>query len=253
MDYLLLLSSIVLGAITVFGLKLYEARHIRLLNAFTGAFLLSLTLLHLLPELYHDHGHAGEAATRGPLLIGGLMLLGFFVQVALDVISMGIEHGHSHSVSSGRMPLGIIIGLCLHALVEAMALGDGHAHAGHAHASAHESHTRSLLLVSIIVHNYPVAIALLGMLLQSGMKRPAALSILGLFAAMAPLGMFISSHTGLANYTRELMALVIGIFMHISTTILFEASDVHRFNFAKLAAIIFGTAIGVASVLVMAH
>jgi zinc and cadmium transporter len=244
MDYLLLLSSIGLGAITVFGFKLYESRHIRLLNAFTGAFLLSLTFLHLLPELYHDHGDFGGSDARGQLFIGALILTGFFVQVALDVISMGVEHGHSHSVS-GRMPIGIVIGLCLHALVEAMALGDGHAHQSH----GHESHTRRLLLVSIIVHNYPVAIALLGMLLQSGMKRSSALGILTLFAAMAPLGMFISSHTALANYSRELMALVIGIFMHISTTILFEASDVHRFNFAKLGAIILGTAMGVASVL----
>lgn len=244
MDYLLLLSSIALGAITVFGLKLYEARHIRLLNAFTGAFLLSLTFLHLLPELYHEHPEPDEAMAHGALFIGGLMLAGFFVQVALDVISMGIEHGHSHAVT-GRMPIGIVIGLCLHALVEAMALGNGHAHEGH----GLDSHTRKLLLTSIIVHNYPVAIALLGMLLQSGMRRGKAIAILTLFAAMAPLGMFISAHTTLANYSRELMAVVIGIFMHISTTILFEASDVHRFNFAKLGAILIGTALGVACVL----
>jgi hypothetical protein len=62
--------------------------------------------------------------------------------------------------------------------------------------------------------------------------------------------MFISAHTVLADYSRELMAVVIGIFMHISTTILFEASDVHRFNFAKLGAIIIGTALGIASVLI---
>lgn len=238
MEYLLLLSSIALGAITVLGLKLYEARHIRLLNAFTGAFLLSLTFLHLLPELYHDHG---ESAVHGPLFIGGLMLAGFFVQIALDVISMGVEHGHSHSFS-GRVPYGVIIGLCLHALVEAMALG-------HSHHDGHESPTRKLLMVSIIVHNYPVSIALMGMLLQSGMKRPRALGVLALFAAMAPLGMFISSHTALAHYSRELMAIVIGIFMHISTTILFESSDLHRFNFAKLGAILLGTALGIASVL----
>jgi zinc transporter ZupT len=239
MDYLLLLSSIALGAITVFGFKLYEARHIKLLNAFTGAFLLSLTFLHLLPELYHQHGDHADHALHGTLWIGGLMLAGFFVQVALDVISMGIEHGHSHPLH-GRMPIGVVAGLCLHALVEAMALGDGHEH--------HDLESRRLLLVSIVVHNYPVAIALLGMLLQSGMKRGKALAILVLFAAMAPLGMFISAHTPLAHYSRELMAIVIGIFMHIATTILFEASDVHRFNFAKLGAIILGTALGVASV-----
>ena len=45
MDYLLLLSTIILGALSVFLFKLYEPRHVKLLNAFTGAYLLSLTLL----------------------------------------------------------------------------------------------------------------------------------------------------------------------------------------------------------------
>jgi len=239
MDYLLLLSSIALGALTVFGFRLYDARHIRLLNAFTGAFLLSLTMLHLLPELYHEDGRETVHA-HGPLLIGALMLAGFFVQVALDVISMGVEHGHSHALH-GKMPVGVVAGLCLHAFVEALALGDGQHH--------YDLESRRMLLFSIVVHNYPVAIALLGMLLHSGMSRRTSLGMLALFAAMGPLGMFISAHTPLANYSRELMAIVIGIFMHISTTILFEASDVHRFNFAKLGAILMGTALGVGSVL----
>ena len=236
MDYLVLLSSIVLGAITVFWFKLHDPKHIRVLNAFTGAYLLSLTLLHLLPELYRAHNGNGI----NHLLIGALILAGFYVQVALDVISMGVEHGHSHPLH-GRMPIGVVSGLCLHAFVEAMALGDAHQH--------HDPASRRLLLVSIVIHNYPVSIALLGMLLQSGMRRGAALSLLVTFAAMAPLGMFISAHTGLAAHSRELMAVVIGIFMHIATTILFEASDAHRFNLAKLVAIVIGTGLGVASVL----
>src|SRR5438093_440659 len=222
MDYLILLSSIALGAATVFILRLDDPKHIRLVNAFTGAYLLSLTLLHLLPELYQTHGATPPV---NPLLIGILMLAGFFTQVALDVISMGVEHGHSHALH-GRMPVGVVAGLCLHAFVEAMALGDARTHFDPA--------SRKLLLVSIVVHNFPVSIALLGMLLHSGIKRGGAIGLLGLFAAMGPLGMFLSAHTALASHSRELMAIVIGIFMHISTTILFEASDVHRFNFGKL-------------------
>jgi hypothetical protein len=87
------------------------------------------------------------------------------------------------------------------------------------------------------------------MLLQTGMKRTAALGWLGLFAMMAPLGMTISGHTPLAAHSRELMAVVIGIFMHISTTILFESSDIHRFNVAKLTAIILGTGLGFLSLM----
>src|SRR6266850_2722488 len=236
MDYLLLLSSIVLGALSVCLFKLYEPRHVKLLNAFTGAYLLCLTLLHLLPELYHPHT---GAVPHDDLRIGILILAGFFTQIALDVISMGVEHGHAHHLH-GRMPVGVLAGLCLHALVEAMALGNSQTH--------FDPPSRRLLLWSIVLHNYPVSIALLGMLLQSGMKRSHALSLLALFAAMGPLGMSLSAHSFLAAYTRELMAFVIGIFMHISTTILFESSDIHRFNLAKLAAIIVGTGLGIVSV-----
>jgi hypothetical protein len=45
------------------------------------------------------------------------------------------------------------------------------------------------------------------------------------------------------------MAIVIGIFMHISTTILFESGEVHRIHLGKLMAIIVGTVLGVAVVL----
>src|ERR1041385_2130846 len=235
MDYLLLLSTIVLGGASVLLFRLYEPRHNKLLNAFTGAYLLCLTLLHLLPELYHSKS---GVVLQDDVKIGALILCGFFTQIALDVISMGVEHGHTHHLP-GRVPVGVLAGLCLHALVEAMALGNARTH--------FDPQSRKLLLWSIVLHNYPVSIALLGMLLHSGMKRGTALSLLGLFAAMAPLGMSLSAHTALAAHSRELMAFVIGIFMHISTTILFESSDIHRFNLAKLGAIVAGTGLAILS------
>jgi len=237
MDYLLLLSSIVLGALSVFLFRLYEPKHVKLLNAFTGAYLLCLTFLHLLPELYQ--ARPGDAAQLD-FWLGVLILLGFFTQVALDVISMGVEHGHFHHLH-GRLPAGILAGLCLHALIEAMALGNPHSH--------YDPASRRLLLYSIVLHNYPVSIALVGMLLQSGIARPRALALLGVFAAMAPLGMSLSAHALLSVYSRQLTAIVIGIFMHISTTILFESSDIHRFNLAKLAAIVLGTGMGFLSLM----
>ncbi len=240
MDYLLLLSSIVLGALSVFLFRLYQPRHVKLLNAFTGAYLLCLTVLHLLPELYHPEG--GGAAEKTELRLGILILAGFFTQIALDVISMGVEHGHAHDLHEHHLPLGIMAGLCLHAFVEAMALGNAQTY--------YDPASRRLLLYSIVLHNYPVSIALLGMLLQSGIPRSRALLGLAVFAAMAPVGMTVSGHTVLAHYSRELTAFVIGIFMHISTTILFESSDIHRFNLAKLGAIVVGTGLGFLSILV---
>jgi zinc and cadmium transporter len=194
----------------------------------------------LLPELYnghHGHDHeSGHAVTT----LSIIMLAGFFTQLGLDTISLGVEHGHAHHVR-GRLPIGIIVGLCLHALVEASALGNPETH--------YDPASRRLLLWSIVLHNFPVSIALLGMLLQSGMRRAGWISVMILFAAMAPIGMTIAANTGLEHYSRELTAFVIGIFMHISTTILFESSETHRFNLSKLAAIIVGTALGFASLL----
>jgi zinc and cadmium transporter len=239
MDYLILLSSIGVGAVTVFWLRLYDAKRVKVLNAFTGAYLLTLVMLHLLPDLYVVE----PGVALKPLVLGGFILLGFFLQIALDAISQGVEHGHSHAIHGG-VPIGILAGLCLHAFVESLALGQSPEH-----QNPHAVATRHFLLVSVVVHNYPVSIALLGMLLQSGMKRGPALACLGLFAVMAPIGMFTSTHTGLAVHARELMAIVIGIFMHISTTILFESEDHHRVPIGKLTAVLAGLVLGIASVL----
>jgi zinc transporter ZupT len=238
MEYLVLISSIVLGAVTFFGLRLNDARHVKLLNAFTGAYLLALVMLHLLPDLYEPDA----AVVLKPLVIGGFILFGFFLQIAMDSISMGIEHGHAHPIR-GRMAFGVLAGLCIHAFVEAMALGQSPEH-----QTAHDKSSHHFLLVSVVVHNYPISIALLGMLLQSGMTKNSAMLCLGLFAAMAPVGMFFSTHTGLAVYSRYLMAIVIGIFMHISTMILFESEDHHRISPQKIFAVLVGLALGIASV-----
>lgn len=237
MDYLLLLSSIAAGAATVFGLRLDARAHVKLFNAFAGSYLLCVTFLHLLPEVYGGHGHShggAEPVMRSAVVLGVLMLGGFFLQVLLDVISLGVEHGHVHAVEH-RPPWGVLIGLCVHAFVEALALGDAAHH--------HDPASRRMLLWSIVVHNYPVTVALLGMLLHGGVTRQRSLMWLGVFALMAPLGLGLSQHTMLTEYTRELTAIVIGIFMHIATTILFEASDLHRFNWAKVGVIAAGLAL----------
>jgi zinc transporter ZupT len=234
MDYVILLSSIVLGACSVFWLKLDQPRHLKPLNAFVGAYLLSLTFLHLLPELY-------ETTHTKAWIIGVLILVGFYIQVALEGVSQGIEHGHAHATEH-RFPAGILVGLCIHAFIEAMALGRAD--------SYHDPKTRRLLLWSIVVHNYPVSIALLGMLLQSGLKRTVALGGLGIFAIMAPLGLLVSGNVEFfARHSPELMAVVIGIFMHIATTILFESEEGHQLHHRKLAGVVIGTALGFLSLM----
>lgn len=58
---------------------------------------------------------------------------------------------------------------------------------------------------------------------------------------MTPLGSWIQlNFEGINEYSNYIHAVVIGIFLHVSTTILFEVSKNHTFNASKLGAIIFG-------------
>ena len=52
-------------------------------------------------------------------------------------------------------------------------------------------------------------------------------------------GYFTQGSLGFINMDI-LLAIVVGMFLHISTTIIFEASENHRFNLAKLASIFVG-------------
>ena len=58
---------------------------------------------------------------------------------------------------------------------------------------------------------------------------------------MTPLGTLISHSIAMASDMIFYMnAIVIGIFLHISTTILFESSEGHKFNLSKLIVIVLG-------------
>jgi zinc and cadmium transporter len=241
MDYLLLLSTIVLGVATVLLFPGTHERHIKLLNAFTGAYLLAVTCLHLLPDLF-----AGvQAHSPAALRLGGLLLAGFFIQILLDSVSMGVEHGHTHGLHGP--PYGVILGLCAHAFIEATALGAGPQDQTLGARAVYE-HGRHLLLWSIVIHNYPVSIAFVVILIRAGLKRASMLGWLTLFAAMAPLALLLSNHSRIGAYAPELMAVVVGIFLHVSTTILFEVEEGHRIHLRKALAVLAGLGAGVLTV-----
>ena len=220
-----------------------DPNKLKLLIAFSGAYLLSITALHLLPEVF-----TGD--DRGAYF-GSFILVGFFIQVMLEYLSGGIEHGHAHTHRSAGLPVGLMIGLCLHAFLEGMPLGGGDA--GHSHHGHSHSHGLEPLLLGIVLHKYPVAMVFLAMLLNSGLAKAKAFGLLAVFAAMAPLGTLLSGVEMIGQYNRESLAIVIGIFLHVSTTILFESSEGHRFNAYKMMAIAAGLALSAAGMLLNGH
>ena len=64
------------------------------------------------------------------------------------------------------------------------------------------------------------------------------------FAVMTPLGTLLSGELHfISHYFTEISAIVVGILFHISSTIIFESSEGHKFNLAKLLVIILGVII----------
>ena len=242
MTYALLIFSVFAAALTVLWVKPSDPNKLKLLIAFSGAYLLSITALHLLPEVFTGDDGA---------YFGSFVLVGFFIQVMLEYLSGGIEHGHTHTHRSAGLPVGLMIGLCLHAFLEGMPLGGGDA--GHSHHGHSHSHGLEPLLLGIVLHKYPVAMVFLAMLLNSGLAKAKAFGLLAVFAAMAPLGTLLSGVEMVGQYNRESLAIVIGIFLHVSTTILFESSEGHRFNAYKMMAIAAGLALSAAGMLLNAH
>jgi zinc transporter ZupT len=230
MLYLLPLLSVLLGYGAALILKPTNKKNLKLLLAFSGSFLLSLTVMHLLPEVYESsmHGHEGhdhEAMHNNP--IGLYIMAGIVFQIILEYFSKGAEHGHVHvhvHEHIHKMPWLLFISLCIHALLEGMPV----------------SHHNDLAW-GIAIHHFPIAIILTAFFINANLNRTAILLFMIAFAIMTPLGTIVSERLHfISHYFSEISAVVVGILFHISSTIIFESSEGHKFNLAKLLVIILG-------------
>lgn len=224
---ILFVVPMLLGAVSLFFQPVLR-KQIKLLLSFSGAFLLGLCVVHLLPFIFDsDLGDPGI-----------FILAGFFIQILLEYFSRGLEHGHIHSEdASGSVPWILMISLSLHAYIEGMPFGHQHSH-DHGHLNA--------LLFGVVLHKAPVAIVLMTLFTQASFSRSKSLLALGVFSVMAPLGaisfgLFESSSEELATVALPaITAVLVGILLHIATTILFETSDGHHFNRWKFMSIVIG-------------
>lgn len=196
-----------------------DTGRIKLLLAFSGAFLLALTFFELLPEVYEGH----DPKTIALYILGGILL-----QIFLEFFSKGAEHGHLHiDLKENRFPLLLFLSLSVHALVEGVPI-----------------HGNNSILYGIIIHKVPIAIVLSIFLLNSKMKLGTILLFMAAFSLMTPLGSFVSAQSEwMESHGHLLTSLAIGVFFHISTIILFESAQGHAFNLRKLLVIILGIGI----------
>jgi len=215
MNYLLPLLSVLLGFSIALWLKPQDKKNLKLLLAFSGSFLLSLTVMHLLPDVYES----------GNPKVGIFIMVGILFQIILEFFSKGAEHGHVHGHDKmTQMPWLLFISLCIHAFLEGFPV----------------NHQQDLA-IGIAVHHLPIAIILTTFFLHAQLNKTALFLFMITFAIMTPLGTLVSDTFPIVNdYYSEITAIVIGILFHISSTIIFESSEGHKFNIAKISVIVLG-------------
>jgi zinc transporter ZupT len=215
MSLVLPLLAVLIGFAIAYFIR-YSGNTINMLLAFSGAFLLSITVLEFIPHVYQQ----SDSHQIGIFILGGILF-----QLILEFLSGGAEHGHLHAEkNSSIFPWSLFISLCVHSLLEGFPIGEN-----------------VNLMYAVMVHKIPVSIIISTFLFQTNLSKLQVMLFVLLFAIMTPLGTYLGTNTTFFNDVRIYIdAIVIGIFLHISTTILFESSKNHRFNAAKFSVIIVG-------------
>ena len=232
-QYLLLFGAVLGGGSLAFWFKSHNRRFLQLVLSFVGAFLLGLLVLHLIPDAYSKDSEQP---------IGLWVLAGFFIQLTLEQFSLGVEHGHIHDHHHTSRPLfalQVLLSLSIHAFIEGLPLSNHEV----LHAASHATHAHNQLFYGVILHKAPEAFALALLLLMSHFSKKLVIICIVLFAAMSPLGAFVTQSIHFSAETlQKMIAVVIGSLLHISTTILFEIdnTDEHRISIQKIVAIVLG-------------
>lgn len=217
-NYFLPVAAVILGILIAFLTRGKKTWNTKLLLAFSGSFLLAITLFELLPEVY-DH-------LQGKLS-GLFIMCGILLQIVLELFSKGAEHGHVHiHEEETAFPWLLFISLCIHSFLEGFPI-----------------HEHNDMVYGVLVHKIPIATLVSLFLFRSGFNKTKIIGFLMIFTLMTPLGTLVSNTANLDPMVAySINAMVIGIFFHISTTILFESGEGHKFNLNKFIAIILGVA-----------
>src|SRR4051812_3717513 len=112
----MLLSAIILflvafvPALLVYFTSAKGTENFKFILSFSGAYLFSITVIHILPEAVTESGNFK--------LAGIFVLLGYFLQMLIEYFSTGVEHGHIHlhDDHKGTQKYFIMLAMCVHGL-----------------------------------------------------------------------------------------------------------------------------------------
>lgn len=251
LSYLLIIVGIVAWAVLVPGSRHVGPKFTSAITVFGGAFLFASCFINLVPHIFLGDDPYRFVTPGIHFKIAASVMVGFLIQLLLEKLTRGIEHGHNHCpcceeeqdsaqhhhshhphpghchTGSVHPVTGLLVGLCIHAFLEGMPLVDldGDIHQG--------------LLYGIVLHNIPIALVLVGLFVNNRYGLWRSLALLTLFAVMTPLGSLCNIYLLPADELLQslIMGVVVGILLHVSVNILFD-HDHNNFTLTKLLLIL---------------
>ena len=217
--YLYPFLSVIIGSIIVLFLSKKAIQiNSQLTLAFSGAFLLSITLFDLLPSIYLENILNNKSDQK---LIGLMIMTGILFQVIIEFFSNNASYDEL-GTNKNKLPWVLLISLSIHAFIEGFSI-----------------RIDQNILYGIFIHKIPIAFIITTSLLSTKIKKFKILLFIIFFSLMTPLGTFVSNNSNqLLNYSSLIDSLVVGVLLHISTTILFKTSEGYKFNLVKMALVV---------------
>jgi zinc transporter ZupT len=195
---------------------------------FSGAYLFSITILHLIPELYHIE----QAHTFTSVFI----LVGYFAQMLLSNYLLHSKEVKDAERAARSFAVGFMVSLCTHSFFEGALLS---------HSPAHHQGGEYSFLLAIVLHKIPSAFAMMAIINTKVKSKAFKLAILFFFAVATPLGAVLgvilqSGDVFNSQILQGILAFVAGNFLYIATAILFECDFKSAFNAKKIMMLFVG-------------
>lgn len=246
LSYLLIIGGVLIWGVLLPGKKKASPRLMQYISAFGGAFLFASCFINLVPHMYLE----GYETPNWHFKVGTTVMIGFLIQLVLEHLTQGVEHGHNHCACCEEEEhdaghhhehhheghchenhvhpvTGLLIGMSIHAFLEGMPMvdPDGDIHQG--------------LLYGIVLHNIPIALVMIGLFINNRYSNLKSMLLLLIFAVMTPLGSMCNLYLIPENEVLQalIMGVVVGILLHVSVSILFD-HDHNKFSWTKLALIL---------------
>ncbi|MDD4068527.1 MAG: ZIP family metal transporter [Bacteroidales bacterium] len=233
--YLALFLGSLLSGIGVMVFNKSSKRTLKLITVFGGAFLFAVCFVDLIPSMFEPHAHSDcEHSDHSILPVGVFILVGFLIQLLLEQLSHGAEHGHIHNNEEKKSLVSsimLLVGVSIHAFLEGFPI-------------VSNGEPNVAMITGIIIHNIPLSIILVGAFLQSGLSKGKSLMLLSVFAVMAIIGSLLNQNLEILHpYQNIILGLVVGILLHVSITTLFDSEESHEYNLTRFLIVILAFAI----------